>query len=263
MTVSNKKEVSKVNILEAQLYRKDTISKFLSILPKNVPFERVRRIALTAFRNSPELQECSISSVLGSLMKCAELGLEPASSLGNAYLVPFKSKKTGTLECQVIIGYKGFIHLAIKSGKVKNIYARSVYASDEFLYEYGLNEKLIHKPGLIESTNADITHVYAIAVLTDGSKQFEVMSYKDIEEVKSKSKAQNIWKNYFSEMAKKTVIRRLCKYLPLSYELETATGLDELGDVGKQQFTYDAEPVEQQPDATPEEEILKYIEATN
>jgi recombination protein RecT len=240
-----------------QIFSPAMQKEMVKVLPKNLSPERMARIALTEYRKNKKLQECAPASFMGALMKCSELGLEPASSLGHAYLVPY-----GT-ECQLIVGYRGFMHLARKSGKIKNMYARVVREGDFFNYEYGLHEDLTHRPKA--DSKAKMTHVYAVAVLTDGTTQFDVMSAEEVNKIKARSKSgkSGPWVSDYEEMAKKTVIRRLCKYLPLSYELEAATGLDELGDVGKQQFTYDAEPVEQQPEATPEEEILKHIEATN
>ena len=108
--------------------------EMVKVLPKNLSPERMARIALTEYRKNKKLQECAPASFMGALMKCSELGLEPASSLGHAYLVPY-----GT-ECQLIVGYRGFMHLARKSGKIKNMYARVVRDGDFFNYEYGIHD---------------------------------------------------------------------------------------------------------------------------
>ncbi len=119
------------------------------------------------------------------------------------------------------------IDLARRSGQIASISARTVRAGDEFEYEYGLNEHLTHKPG--EDEDAPITHVYAVARLKDGGVQFEVMTHKQIERVRSQSKSASNgpWVTHWEEMAKKSVIRRLFKYLPVSIELSRAVMLDE------------------------------------
>ena len=119
------------------------------------------------------------------------------------------------------------IDLARRSGQIVSISARTVRDGDNFHFEYGLNESLTHIPG--ENEDSPITHVYAVAKLKDGGIQFEVMTKKQIEKVREKSKAGDSgpWKDHWEEMAKKTVIRRLFKYLPVSIEMQRAVILDE------------------------------------
>ncbi len=127
----------------------------------------------------------------------------------------------------VIIGYRGMIDLARRSGQIASLSARVVREGDEFSFEFGLDEKLIHRPG--ENEDAPVTHVYAVARLKDGGTQFEVMTRKQIELVRSLSKAGNNgpWVTHWEEMAKKTAIRRLFKYLPVSIEIQRAVSMDE------------------------------------
>lgn len=123
---------------------------------------------------------------------------------------------------QLIIGYRGMIDLARRSGQIVSISARTVRESDQFNYCYELDERLEHVPSGNE--DAPISHVYAVARLKDGGVQFEVMTLKQIEAVRSQSKAANSgpWISHFEEMAKKTLIRRLFKYLPVSIESQRA-----------------------------------------
>ncbi|EFN8903469.1 exodeoxyribonuclease VIII [Escherichia coli] len=146
---------------------------------------------------------------------------------------PVDTTKTKTLDlgtafhCRVIIGYRGMIDLARRSGQIASLSARVVREGDEFSFEFGLDEKLIHRPG--ENEDAPVTHVYAVARLKDGGTQFEVMTRKQIELVRSLSKAGNNgpWVTHWEEMAKKTAIRRLFKYLPVSIEIQRAVSMDE------------------------------------
>ena len=198
-------------------------------MPKHMTADRMMRIALTEIRKVPALGKCNVESFMGSIMQCAQLGLEPGSALGHAYLLPFGSGKAsdGKANCQLIIGYRGMIDLARRSGQIVSLTARTVHENDTFAYEFGLEETMTHKPA--EGERGKITHVYAVAKLKGGGIQFDVMSKADVDKVKSQSKAGSSgpWVTHYDEMAKKTVIRRLFKYLPVSIEMQTAVSLDE------------------------------------
>lgn len=201
-------------------------------LPKHINPDRLMRIVMTTIQRTPQILECSQVSVFGSILQAAQLGLEPDGVLGHAYLIPYK----GT--CQLICGYKGLLKLARQSGELSTIYARVVHAKDKFKYAYGLTDVLRHVPDLSEDPG-DVTHAYAVARLKDGSVQFDVMSKAEIEAIRRRSKAgtSGPWVTDWAEMAKKTVLRRLCKMLPASVELNRAVALDEQVDANlPQQF---------------------------
>ena len=204
-------------------------------LPKHITPDRMLRIALTELRKVPALLDCTPQSFLGAIIQSAQLGLEPGGALGHSYLVPFKNKKTGVSEVSFIVGYRGMIDLAGRSDRVSHAIARMVLEGDQFHYEYGLNEKLEHKPS--PKPNARPTHYYAILRLTNGRALFDVMTVTEIEEVRSRSKAPNYgpWATDYDAMAKKTVIRRLFKFMPVSIEIQRAVGLDELADTDQGQ----------------------------
>lgn len=203
-------------------------------LPKHMNPDRLARIALTEIRKIPALARCDQTSFLGAIMQCAQLGLEPGGALGHAYLLPFENRKKGITEVQFIVGYRGMIDLARRSGQILSIEARAVFESDKFRVSLGLNPDLTHEPNWEAQDRGPLKFVYAVAKLKDGGTQFEVMSRAEIERVRSQSKAgqSGPWVSHFEEMAKKTVIRRLFKYLPVSIELATAVGLDEQSEAG-------------------------------
>lgn len=203
-------------------------------LPKHMNPDRLARIALTEIRKVPALARCDQTSFLGAIMQCAQLGLEPGGALGHAYLLPFENRKKGITEVQFIVGYRGMIDLARRSGQIMSIEARVVYQADKFHVALGLNPDLTHEPNWDAQDRGPLKFVYAVAKLKDGGTQFEVMSRADVERVRSQSKAgqSGPWVSHFEEMAKKTVIRRLFKYLPVSIELATAVGLDEQSEAG-------------------------------
>lgn len=187
-------------------------------LPKHLSADRLARVALTSIRTNPQLLNCNIQSLLAAVMQCAQLGLEPGI-LGHAYLVPFWDNKANTRNVQFIIGYRGMIDLARRSGNIQSIAAHTVYAHDEFQFEYGLNENLVHKPVLED--RGEPYCWYAVARFKDGGHQILVLSQEDIEKIRERSKAKDSgpWKTDYEEMAKKTVIRAMFKYLPVSIEV--------------------------------------------
>ncbi|MCA8481751.1 recombinase RecT, partial [Burkholderia multivorans] len=176
------------------------------------------------------------------------LGLEPNTPLGHAYLIPFEKKKkvggewvTEKVETQIVIGYKGLIDLARRSGQVVSIAAHAVHEHDHFDYAFGLNEKLEHKPAM--SARGRVIAFYAVAKLVGGGHAFEVMSAEQVNEIRDASqnykfardKEKTVWGQHYEEMGRKTVLRRLFKYLPVSIELASAAALDDVGASGRSQ----------------------------
>lgn len=203
-------------------------------LPKHMNADRLARIALTEIRKVPALAQCNQESFLGAIMQCAQLGLEPGNALGHAYLLPFGNGKArdGLANVQLIIGYRGMIDLARRSGQIISISAHTVHQNDKFSYELGLNPDIKHVPA--DGDRGEVTHVYAVAKLKDGGVQFEVMSRFDVEKVRKSSKASSNgpWVTHWEEMAKKTVCRRLFKWLPVSIEMQQAVTMDERAEAG-------------------------------
>ena len=187
-------------------------------IPPHVNLDRLCRVVLNALQTTPALLQCDRNSFMKAAMTVAVLGLEPEGVLGQAYLVPYKG------QVQAQIGYKGLIRLARNSGEVSTLVAHEVCANDKFDYEWGLNERLEHKPA--EGDRGELTHVYAVAKFKDGSHHFEVLSKADVDKIKASSPSANggfsPWKTHYTEMAKKTAIRRIAKYLPLSIQRATA-----------------------------------------
>lgn len=212
-----------------------------AVLPKHVGADRMLKIALGALRTTPKLMQCSVESLMGAVVQCSQLGLEPNTPLGHAYLIPFDNKRKGITEVQIVLGYKGLIDLARRSGQIVSIAAHEVCANDEFTYAYGLDEQLVHKPALGE--RGPVIAFYAVAKLQGGGHAFEVMSAHQINEIRdasqnykfAKDKSSTVWGQHYAEMGRKTVLRRLFKYLPVSIEVAQASALDELSMAGRGQ----------------------------
>lgn len=199
-------------------------SQFAAALPKHLSSERFVRIAITSIRQNPGLAPCTQESLLGALMTVAQLGLEPGGVLGQCYLIPFKNKKLGTIECQLQIGYKGLIELLRRTGQLSDIYAYPVYTNDEFDIEYGLERTLKHKPAFNNPEGrGEITGFYSVAILKDGTRAFEYMTKKEVIDHEAKYRKGNyknsVWEDNFEEMAMKTVTKKMLKWLPVSIEM--------------------------------------------
>ena len=199
-------------------------------LPSVITPERFTRMALTAVRSTPGLKSCEPMSFLAAMMSAAQLGLEPNTPLGQAYLIPYKNNKKNISEVQFQIGYKGLIDLAYRSGEVEVVQAQCVYENDKFECEYGIEPKLRHVPA--DGDRGKLIKIYAMFRTKSGGYGFEVMSIKDIEDhAKNYSKSYNSssspWKSNFEEMAKKTVLKRVLKYAPLKSDFVRSVVQDE------------------------------------
>lgn len=183
--------------------------------------ERLIKMFAIAASRLPKLLHCEPLTMLDCMVKCAELRLMPGT-LGSVYLIPYENHKNGTIECQFMLGYRGMMTLARRSKLISTLTAEVVRHGDAFEFEYGIDTKFVHRP--LAPAEARITHAWALAKFHDGAHQLCVMTRAEIDAIRSRSSAgQNgPWVRDFAEMAKKTAIRRLCKYLPLEPDIEAA-----------------------------------------
>jgi recombination protein RecT len=211
-----------------QMYIKSMEGEIKKALPSVITPERFTRMVLSAISTNPKLASCTPASFLGAMMSAAQLGLEPNTPLGQAYLIPYKNR--GVDEVQFQLGYKGLIDLAYRSGEVELVQAHVVYENDTFECEYGLEPKLVHKPA--DSDRGEPIKVYAMFKTKSGGYGFEVMRMDDVRRHAEKySQAYKSgfspWKSNFEEMAKKTVLKRVLKYAPLKSDFVKAVVQDE------------------------------------
>ena len=225
---TNKVNTANTEPKTMQSYIKAMEGEIKKALPSVITPERFTRMVLSAISTTPALASCTPKSFLGAMMSAAQLGLEPNTPLGQAYILPYKNH--GTLEAQFQLGYKGLIDLAYRSGEVEVIQSHIVYENDEFECNYGLEPTLKHTPA---STNrGEPIKVYAMFKTKSGGFGFEVMSMEDIRNHAAKySKSYGSdfspWKTSFEEMAKKTVLKRVLKYAPLKSDFVRAMTQDE------------------------------------
>lgn len=198
--------------------------QILAKLPAGIKPERFESMMRTAFyENFQTFSRSTPESFLFAVAAAAELGLMISKTAGHAYLVPYKGA------VQLIVGYKGLIFLAARAGILSQAEAHAVYGGQEFLYYMENNEwKSRHVPFGETSTKDDnITHVYGILTLTNGSKKFDCLTRDQIETVRGKAPSANspAWRDSWGEMAKKTVLRRMFKTLPVDPECELMRAL--------------------------------------
>lgn len=197
---------------------------------------RFKRIALTEIKRSEKLQRADPLSLLGAIIQAAQLGLELGSGLGHAFLIPYFNKDLQIYEAQMMPGFRGFIELMRRSGHVDTVTARIVRKGDLFEFEYGDDEKLRHVPSREPIVTYDkdkkeiirpITDAYAHVRLKTGGILREVMTREQIDWIMERKKDTNpVWTTDYDEMARKTVVRRISKYSPLSPQLAQAITLD-------------------------------------
>lgn len=206
--------------------------QFQLAMPKGAEAQQLIRDALTCLRQTPKLQDCESNSVLGALMTCSQLGLRPGV-LGHAWVLPFWDNKSRGYKAQLVIGYQGLVELSYRSNQIASLSARTIFANDVYEVEYGLEEKLLHKP-LMTGDRGEPVAYYAVVRFANGGSTYVVISHVDMLKYKqkyatAKSKEGNVfgpWKDEFEGMAHKTCLRQLSKWMPKSTELALAVEND-------------------------------------
>ena len=199
-------------------------AEIAKVLPKHLTPERMIRVAITATMKTPKLLQCTAESLTKCLLDCSALGIEPDGR--RAHLIPFEDNRNKVTTCTLIIDYKGLAELAMRSGLVSNIHADVVRDNDVF--EYDMGEIKAHKIDF-RNERGPAYAFYAICRFKDGSVKADVMSVDEVEAIRMRSKSPNAgpWATDPVEMGKKTVFRRLSKWLPLSPEFRDAVEKDD------------------------------------
>ena len=189
--------------------------------------ERLLRIALVARSRTPGLRRCTPQSFLQALMQAAEVGLEPNTPLEHAWLIPYWNKNTGKHEAQLQIGYKGYVHMARRSGVITSVRARLVRANDHFELVEGTDRKIVHLP-LVDEERGEVVMGYAIAELAAGGVEWDTMTRAELDAVRDRSRAGNEgpWVTDLDAMYRKTVLRKVLKQLDLTEEMATALSVE-------------------------------------
>lgn len=211
-------------------------------LPAALPVERFTRMILTNYKATPGLQSCTMPSVLGAALQAAQIGLT-IGVLDQAWLVPYNNRKKNpksgewetVREAQLQIGYKGYIQLGHRTGKISHVDRGKVYPGDIFDYEYGSNAFIKHKEMGLEEDHTIPTHYYCIVHMNNGRVKFLVRTHAQIIRhakkytdmyVDGQLNRKSNWVKNFDAMAMKTVIRELYQTMELSTDVLFALSTD-------------------------------------
>lgn len=222
---------------------RDAITKmtpqFKAALPAHVSPEKFVRVVMTAIQMTPALLEADRRTLFSAAMRASQMGLLPDGREGA--IVTFSGK------AQFMPMVAGVMKLVRNSGEISTWSVQAIYANDEFEYELGDNERIIHKPKL--GDRGKVIGAYSIVLMKDGERSREIMGVDEIEAIRKRSRSggSGPWVTDFAEMAKKTVVRRHSKRLPMSTDLDEAMREDE-------ELFAPAESVRQESQATVEPE---------
>ena len=205
--------------------------------------ERFVRICLTAVRKDPKLMQCTQQSFAAALMICAQLDLEPNTPQGLAYLIPYRNNKSGVIEAQFQIGYKGLLQLAYRSGMVQSFNADVVYRAEVeaglFEYHKGICPSIRHDSDLLnaELRKGEIVAAYAACTLIGGQPLLRVIDRQDVVNAKKASASARYssspWVTHEASMWMKTAIKRLAAWMPQTEMLALAVDSDDRSERGE------------------------------
>lgn len=192
---------------------------FKAALPAHVSVEKFIRVTLTAVQTTPSLLEADRRTLFAAATRAAQMGLLPDGREGA--IVTFKG------QCQFMPMVAGVMKLVRNSGEISTWSVQAVYENDAFDYELGDNERIIHKPAL--RARGNVIGAYSIVNMKDGEKSREFMGADEIEAIRKRSRSggSGPWVTDYAEMAKKTVIRRHSKRLPMSTDLDDVLRADD------------------------------------
>lgn len=210
------------------------IPRIAEVLPQGENATRFVRTAIVAISKNPDLLACDPESIFRAIYEAAEIGVTPTGSLSRAWLVPFRPEKGARPQAQLIVGYQGLADLMRRTGQVRRVWTDVVYEGDDFAVVRGSAPRLDHVPAFATEDPSKITHVYAVAEFNDGGIQFEVMTRAQVELIRSRSRGKNspAWVQSWAQMARKTALRRLANYVPLTATAITAIERDDEREYG-------------------------------
>lgn len=187
--------------------------------------------AVQAINKSAQLQKCSPESLLQAVMNISNIGLTLNPAAKEAYLIPRYNNLSKNMEAVLEPGYVGLVKLLTDAGSVKSMLCQLVYEYDKFTVDLANNDQPVkHEPELVRSKRGEIKGAYALGTLVDGTRQVEYMSTEEINDIRERSETYKAhregkiksctWISDYGEMARKTVIKRIYKYLPRTERMQ-------------------------------------------
>ena len=225
--------------LRKLLTGKAVMEQLVSVGSKYLPPDKVVKLALLASSHQPDLLKCTVPSLLRAVMDASQLGLDfGGGPTARAHIVPFRNKKLDCYLATLIPGYQGFIEIAYRTGRVKFIDAQLVYDRDECEYELGTKPFIRHRP-FLAGDRGRLLFGYAIVLMIDSDiPKLEIMTAADLDAIRKRSRSGDAgpWRTDTAQMQRKTLIRRIVKFIPMSPELDRAVELDLPDDEQESQY---------------------------
>lgn len=241
----------------------ETVKRMNDVATKYLTADRMARLCINAINRTPDLARCDPKSVLGSIMMSCALGLETNTINQHAYLIPFNNRRqvkgewTSVMECQFMIGYRGYIVLAKRNPALVKIRAWAIHENDEFQFCEGSEFFLKWSMDLRRPRGK----LVGACCYTKERQEFgedeaaTVLPLEELEKIRAKSQtwsylarqveeanndnarrkaeqklAETPWVMWEGEMAAKSAVRRHAKQLDLSHGLQCAFSLEDAGD---------------------------------
>lgn len=209
----------------------------MEVMPDGLDAKRFMRATLTAIARNPDLLRCTTESLVIAVFEAAEIGVVPTGTLNRAWLVPQRvniaprgKPKRYETHAELRLGYQGLADLARQSGEVLALESRPVFEGDHYEVVFGTDPRIDHVPSWGDMSPERLTHVYAIAWLRDAARPiFEPMTRAQVDAVRARAPGANAgpWVTDYVQMARKTPMRRLCNYLPLTPSAQAAVLRDD------------------------------------
>lgn len=241
VTTTNEAAVEKKdardNTLKAFLSGPAVAAKLAEVASKTMRPEALVRLALMAASRNPDIAKCTQQSILRALLDAAELGIAPGGLQGRGYLVPRKNTKAKDahgnpitiLECHFDPGWRGLLDIARRSDRIKSVEAHVIRKNEKHRIVFGTAPVLEHEP-MLDGEPGEVICAYAVATFRDGTQQVEVVTGRDLHKVRGMGAEKGPWATWYEEMARKTAIRRLCKFLPYEPALDRAIEVSHAAD---------------------------------
>jgi recombination protein RecT len=226
-------------------------SKFNTIAISNsdlVKWEEEKQFAIQVLQGNDYLAKCVPHTIQNAIVNIASIGLTLNPARGYAYLVPEYNKGSMSQECQLRISFKGLMKIATDSGQIEWVKADVVKVNDKFTFN-GAWEMPAHQMNPFSDRGQPIG-VYCVAKLSNGGQITDVMSWEEVNKIKSCAKTQQVWEKWPEEMAKKAIIKRASKQWP-NTELRLDSAIEMLNEAeGSESLQKQEKPVKQKPVAT-------------
>ena len=200
-----------------------------------LPVEQIKKetsFAIQIVNKNKLLRDCTTESLLVAVVNIAQVGLTLNPIAKEAYLIPRYNGKIKKFEAHLEPSYIGLIKLITDAGSITSIQTNLVYDNDEFQIIHGLTTDFRHVP-ILKGERGSIVGVYSVASVKSGEKVFEYMNREEVEKIRDYSDSWRaytdpekekvttcIWKDSEGEMYRKTVVKRIQKYLPRTNQMQ-------------------------------------------